>query len=83
MVVPALEVLEGEEGELIVTLKVVQVSFDTNILCLITCYLPDITDLPTEPPNQLVECLHKGECPEGKNCINYYCSIPPGNQSSV
>ena len=22
---------------------------------------------------------HKGQCPDGKNCIDDYCAIPPGN----
>ena len=27
----------------------------------------------------IIRCIHKGQCPDGKNCIDYYCSIPPGN----
>ena len=27
----------------------------------------------------IIGCIHKGQCPDGKNCIDYYCSIPPGN----
>ena len=27
----------------------------------------------------IIGCLHRGQCPDGKKCIDDYCFIPPGN----
>ena len=43
------------------------------------------TKIPQTPPPSttvrpgIIGCQHRGQCPEGKKCIDYYCSIPPGN----
>ena len=49
--------------------------------------LPKICRIDTDcgPGNKcnsqhcIIRCQYTGQCPDGKNCVDDYCSIPPGD----